>query len=565
MASPARGNNDDPQGMTATGVKRDHREKRSSLKRSKKHARKASHRSPRLHGSPGVASPSNDHLAAGHSSRVHPAVSGMKSGSSDHTPLSLESSLSPAGTPIHDNMATKVVATASATNQDANRRATGAATKEDQGPPVCKAEAAPSDAAARPIGSKLARPPGTSGDDDTSTRRSEVTRKERGKTKHSKLKQDETLPGQLQLLGPRSPQEQPAIPSPSVPVDGERPTPKESRRSAATTGEDACRSDQPASASKTLLPEEIVARDAENDVVPDSSAVPMRRDPVAPEPPTFTTRMSSPEGADGDELKENDLLCGLFGLYPGFLQRYRSPLWALTALSLASFTRSLSLTGLFMVVLPTLERRYQLKGYESGMVVSSNDVASCLAMLPVSFMATHHHKPSIIGYGVATVGVGNLIVAMVHFLSPPYRLAHVVADTCPMTDVESLCGSSGSIRNFRFMLMVGQLISGLGSAPINTVAVAYIDENLPKRKSVLYIAIFNGVTIIGPCIGFIVGGYTLSYYVDITTDISSLGLSPDSPTWIGAWWLGILGVAASGIALGLVICSFPKHLPDCHC
>lgn len=556
MASPASGGNDEPADTTLTEAKRDHREKHTSHKRDKKQGHTASHGSPLLHGSSGVASPSSDHLAVGHSRRVRHGASGIKTASSAQTPLSFESSLSPVGTPSHNNITSKGVATTSPTNQDADKRATGAATTEDQGPPICKAETSPSDAAARPLGSTFARPVDTPADDDS--HRSEVTRKDRGKKKHIKRKEHDTPPGEVPLFGAQSPQEQQAIPSPSLPLVGERPPPKERRRSVVITGVDTHGTKQLASTSKPASPEEIVTRDAKDDVVPNLSGFLNRRDPATTEAPTFTTRMADAEA----ELKKNDLLCGVFGFYPGFLQRCRSPLCALTVLGLASFTRSFSLTGLFMAVLPTLERRYHLKGYESGMVVSSNDVASCLAMLPVSFMATHRHKPRIVGYGVAAVGLGHLIVVMVHLMSPPYQLSDANADTCPMTDVESLCDSSGSIRSFRFMLMAGQLLSGLGSAPINTVAVAYIDENLPKRKSVLHIAIFNGVTILGPCIGFIVGGFTLSYYVDITTDVSSLGMSPNSPAWVGAWWLGILGVAASSFALGLIICTFPKHMPS---
>ncbi|XP_054930402.2 solute carrier organic anion transporter family member 4A1-like [Dermacentor andersoni] len=206
--------------------------------------------------------------------------------------------------------------------------------------------------------------------------------------------------------------------------------------------------------------------------------------------PSDTKDATAPkeESADAVAARERrETLCGVRGVYPDFLQKYRTPRCALTVLCLVSFTRSFSMTGVMMVVLPTLERRYQLKGYESGMILSSNDVASCLTMLPVAFLATQRNKPLFIGYGIATMGLGNLVVAMVHFLSPSYQLSSAGSDLCPMTDVGSSCTKSGSIRNFRYMLMIGQLISGLGATPINTVTIAYLDENLPKRKSSLYI------------------------------------------------------------------------------
>ncbi|XP_037505617.1 solute carrier organic anion transporter family member 4A1 [Rhipicephalus sanguineus] len=252
---------------------------------------------------------------------------------------------------------------------------------------------------------------------------------------------------------------------------------------------------------------------------------------------------------------------GLLGVYPDFLQKYRTPRVALVVFCLVSFTRTFSMNGVMMVVRPTLERRYQLMSYESGMILSSNDVASCLTMLPVAFLATHRNKPRFIGYGVATLGLGNLIVAAVHFLSPAYELSQAETDLCPMADAVSSCTRSGSIRNFRFMMMFGQLLSGLGATPISAVTIAYIDENVQKRKSSLYIGILNSMAIVGPALGFIVAGYTLSYYVDITTDVSALGLTSKSPAWIGAWWLGFLIAGAMGITLGLITMSLPKYLP----
>ncbi|KAL3221320.1 hypothetical protein MRX96_050264 [Rhipicephalus microplus] len=281
------------------------------------------------------------------------------------------------------------------------------------------------------------------------------------------------------------------------------------------------------------------------------------------EPIPFSSMSPSPQKSDivAVDRRRHEVLCGVMGFYPGFLQSYRTPRCALTVLCLVSFTRSFSMTGVMMVVSPTLERRFQLKAYESGMILSSNDVASCLTMLPVAFLATKRNKPRFIGYGVAMLGLGNLIVAMAHFLAPGYRLSASGTDLCPMTGFSSSCTKTGSIRNYRFILMAGQLISGLGATPINTVTIAYLDENLPRRQSSLYIGIFNSMTIVGPAVGFIVGGYTLTYYVDISTDVSSMGLTSKSPAWVGAWWLGSVVTAVLGLTLGVMTCSLPKYLP----
>lgn len=216
-------------------------------------------------------------------------------------------------------------------------------------------------------------------------------------------------------------------------------------------------------------------------------AEPPEHEPGQPETVKPAIEARRPVDTETEPVKPtSDYHCGCFGFYPDALQKYRTSRCALLILCFTSFTRSFSMNGVMMVVLPTLERRYQIKSYESGMILSSNDVASCLAMLPVSFLATQRHKPRFIAYGIATMGIGNLVVTMVHFLSPPYPLSVSVSSICPEV-VSSRCSEGGSIRYFRFLLMAGQLLSGIGATPINTVTIAYLDENLPKKKSSFYI------------------------------------------------------------------------------
>ncbi|XP_049522465.1 serine/arginine repetitive matrix protein 2-like [Dermacentor silvarum] len=275
------------------------------------------------------------------------------------------------------------------------------------------------------------------------------TKKKHGKKKRGKGGEVEApspapVLSSSSLLSPQSPDEQGAQQSGiSRPLSEEFSPPKDPLSSPEAPAQRS--TDQPTSTSGPLSPPEAAAKEAGEEISMQPGEVLIPRDTM----PSDIQGSTAPREEAADEVaarERREHLCGVRGFYPDFLQKYRTPRCALTVLCLVSFTRSFSMAGVMMVVLPTLERRYQLKGYESGMILSSNDVASCLTMLPVAFLATSRNKPLFIGYGIVTMGLGNFVVAMVHFLSPSYQLSSAGSDLCPMMDIGSSCAKSGSIR-----------------------------------------------------------------------------------------------------------------------
>ncbi|XP_064456233.1 solute carrier organic anion transporter family member 4A1-like isoform X3 [Ornithodoros turicata] len=259
-----------------------------------------------------------------------------------------------------------------------------------------------------------------------------------------------------------------------------------------------------------------------------------------------------------------DTACGFLCVRSAFLDRFRTVEWVLFFLCCISFLRNFSVGGIMFVVLPSLERRYQLTGSETGTIVSSNDMASSLLVLPVCFLASNRNKPNFVGGGIALVGVGNLVITMAHFLAPPYKPGGVAGadETCPKLHHAADTGLQGdSVRHFRFVLIFGQILAGIGTTPVHTVSVAYLVENMHPEKAPAYVGMFNSMAVFGPSLGFIIGGLTLKCYVDILTDYKALGITSSSGSWVGAWWLGFLVSAVLGLVLGFIMVMFPKHLP----
>ncbi|KAH9373222.1 hypothetical protein HPB48_004967 [Haemaphysalis longicornis] len=179
--------------------------------------------------------------------------------------------------------------------------------------------------------------------------------------------------------------------------------------------------------------------------------------------------------------------CGLLGFRPDCLQPLcRLPL-VLADLSFVMLVHNFLTNGVVSVVLPTLERRFQLKSFESAMILSSYNVANVIAVTPVSFLGTSRSKPMFVAFGAFTVGTGSLMFASAHLLAPAYAWGSQIQDLCPMGALPADMCQHGNIRNYRFLLMAAHAINGLGSTPFFTLSVTYMDENVPSRKVSTYL------------------------------------------------------------------------------
>ncbi|KAL3234681.1 hypothetical protein MRX96_003330 [Rhipicephalus microplus] len=195
------------------------------------------------------------------------------------------------------------------------------------------------------------------------------------------------------------------------------------------------------------------------------------------------------------------------------------------------------------------------------------NVASCIMTTPVSYHGGVGHKPVIIGIGALFVATGSMVFASPHFLAPPYMpLGSGSADSCPQRGLPEKCAvlarsGATSANSFKYFFMVGHALHGVGSSPFYTLGVAYLDQNTPSASASVYMGIFYATSVLGPALGFLLGGYFLSKYTDITTDPSKLGMDPSSANWVGAWWLGFSCACIVTFLTAFPMASFPRALP----
>ncbi|NXE94254.1 SO4C1 protein, partial [Menura novaehollandiae] len=270
----------------------------------------------------------------------------------------------------------------------------------------------------------------------------------------------------------------------------------------------------------------------------------------------------------GPECEEGP--CGWGRCAPRVLQLCNNPEGYLAAYSLLAIFQGIVVNGLVNISISTIEKRYELNSSLTGLISASYDIAFCILSLFVSYFGERGHKPRWLAFSAFMLGLGSLIFSLPHFSSGKYQYGAKVEDTCQTAETtfaNATCNTSkqSSLHNYLYVFILAQLLLGVGGTPLYTLGTAFIDDSVPKHKSSLYIGIGYAMSLLGPAIGYVLGGQLLMVYIDIQIperqDTAYTRVDQDDPRWLGAWWIAFLACFFAVWLLIIPFSCFPKHLP----
>lgn len=284
-----------------------------------------------------------------------------------------------------------------------------------------------------------------------------------------------------------------------------------------------------------------------------------------------TINVNSKEDTDGERTFED---CNCFGKSLSFLNKFRNPKWCLVFLSIGAIIQGLVINGFVNVVLTSIERRFGLQSTQSGLIASSYDISTLIVSIPISYFGGRigASKPRWIAIGLFVMGTGSFVFSLPHFMTGNYIYREISNGTVSQ---EPLCNSqtetvdntclyddgeiSSSLSKYRYLFILGQLLHGIGANPLILLGTTLINESVSKEMAPIYISIFQTCFVIGPALGFILGGALLNVFVD---SVPNLDITPESVVWVGAWWPGFLLAAGLAIVIAFPLFCFPANLNE---
>ncbi|XP_038661113.1 solute carrier organic anion transporter family member 4C1-like [Scyliorhinus canicula] len=276
---------------------------------------------------------------------------------------------------------------------------------------------------------------------------------------------------------------------------------------------------------------------------------------------------SKPEKMEIAEEEFEEGPCGWGTFTPNSLQFCNNAKGYLLFYSLLGIIQGTLVNGLVNINISTIEKRYNLNSFTTGLISTGYDMSFCILCLFVSYQGQKGHIPRWLTFSAFMLGLGSLVFCIPHFTSGLYNFGDEIRDTCSSYNASNnasmpICNPSSTPNSTIFLcvFLLGQLLHGVGGTPLYTLGTAHIDDSVSIEKSSLYIGIGNGMSVLGPAFGYVIGGQLLDIYIDIDA-VSKVPLLPNDPRWLGAWWIGFLLCWILAWSLAIPLSCFPKHLP----
>ncbi|CAG5127866.1 unnamed protein product [Candidula unifasciata] len=296
------------------------------------------------------------------------------------------------------------------------------------------------------------------------------------------------------------------------------------------------------------------------------------------------------KGNDDTGCDNDDPHCGIGSCKPKAMQRCQNMACFSALYCIIGLTTS-ALSSYINSQITTLEKHFNLSSAISGFLMSCNDLGYLSTTLFMSYYTRRVHIPRALAICSILYGISGLICTMAFFgtrdqiPSPPSDDDYVFTggkasvqrsasagftQMCENLTKPANASCEGDSKKNRASFEIsedwrmvavcviagGMILQGIAKSPRHAFLGTFVDDNVPKTKTTMYLGVMTGLSIFGPALAFALGGVFSNMYVTL----EETSISPRDPRWIGAWWLGFLVFGGAGLVVGLPLMFFPKRL-----
>lgn len=237
------------------------------------------------------------------------------------------------------------------------------------------------------------------------------------------------------------------------------------------------------------------------------------------------------------------LLCGVGSWRPQWVQGLATTKMFMFIFGMIGILQGAAFTYMIGSI-TTLEKRYAFGSKMTGLILIADNFAAIVFNPLFGYLANHMHRPRLIGYCQLVVIVGCFLAALPYFIYGP--ATHMLTtdqssksmksnqsfEFCDPQRPDDECldkDSSNTVIPAVVILCLATCCNGIGFVAFYTIGIPFIDDNVKKKNSPLYISedrpwwhviywwhslpgTTGALRLLGPTLGFMLSAICLRFY-----------------------------------------------------
>ncbi|CAG2106428.1 unnamed protein product, partial [Medioppia subpectinata] len=235
-----------------------------------------------------------------------------------------------------------------------------------------------------------------------------------------------------------------------------------------------------------------------------------------------------------------DTSCGIGNWRPDWLQ-----VFATTKFFVINFSAVAVLQGAYFTYLigsiSTLEKRFAFESKISAFILIADNLSQMFLSPVVGYFGAKYNRSHLIAIGELVVGLSCIMSALPYFIYGPglhlLSRTDVVSNVtqyemCPTNPLDTKCGDDSTEHTTVYLAVVilwlASFANGIGYTAFYTIGLPYIDDNIKKKNSPIYISTTATLRLCGPVLGFLLSSISLHWYEDPLYDPH---INTNDPRW----------------------------------